>query len=115
MLGLPGANAACNTSFGGTHACTYQDLQHAAAAGDLKGLNDITGKPVTSFWAIDPSADPLQQCNDDVSSKLNWEYATAHTMSRGEKVALNSDGTLGPLQTSLQCNFSGNASIGCCQ
>jgi hypothetical protein len=24
MLGLPGANAACNTNFAGTHACTYQ-------------------------------------------------------------------------------------------
>src|SRR5262249_35038371 len=113
--GLPGANAACNTSFGGTHACTYQDLQNAAAAGDLKGLNDITGKAVTSFWAIDSSADPLQQCNDDVNSKLNWEYATAHTMSRGEKVALTSDGPLGSPQTSLQCNFSGNAWVGCCQ
>src|SRR5262245_46367135 len=115
MLGLPGANAACNTSFAGTHACTYAELQSAAGAG-LTGLKDVTNMPVTSFWAIDSSADPLQQCNDDVNSHQNWEYATAHTMSRGEKVDLdNAAGTLGPLQMSLQCNFSGNAWVACCQ
>ena len=116
MLGLPGADAACNTSFAGTHACTYQELQSAAAAGDLKGLNDVTNTPVTSFWAIDSSAPALQQCNDDVNSHQNWEYATAHTASRGEKVDLdNAAGTLGPLTMSLQCNFSGNAWVACCQ
>jgi hypothetical protein len=120
MLGLPGANAACNTNFAGTHACTYQELQSAAAAGDLKGLKDVTAKTVTSFWAIDSSAPPLQQCNDDVSSHLNWEYATAHTASRGEQVALdNAAGTLGALQTGVQCNFGGSgpqsAWVACCQ
>src|SRR5262249_40175087 len=110
MLGIPGANAACNTNFAGTHACTYQELQTAAAAGGLTGLKDVANMPVTSFWAIDSSADPLQQCNDDVNSHQNWEYATAHTMSRGEKVDLNNAaGTLGTLQTSVQCNISGNA------
>jgi len=120
MLGLPGANAACNTNFAGTHACTYQELQTAAAAGDLKGLKDVTAKTVTSFWAIDSSAPPLQQCNDDVSSHLNWEYATAHTASRGEQVALdNAAGTLGALQTGVQCNFGASgpeaAWVACCQ
>jgi hypothetical protein len=116
MLGLPGANAACNTNFSGTHACTYAELQTAAAAGGLKGLKDIGSNTVTSFWAIDSSQPALQQCNDDVSSGLNWEYATAHTASRGQKVDLdNAAGTLGPLQSSLQCNFSGNSWVGCCQ
>ncbi len=32
-LGLPGANAACNSSFAGTHACTLFELQCAEAAG----------------------------------------------------------------------------------
>ena len=32
-LGLPGANAACNTNFAGTHACTYAELQTAAGGG----------------------------------------------------------------------------------
>ena len=114
-VGLPGANAACNTNFPGTHVCTLAELQNAAAAGDLVGLKDTAGQTVMSFWAIDPSQPPLQQCNDDVNSGLNWEYATAHTMSRGQKVDLtNATGVLGPLQSSLQCNFS-DSWVGCCQ
>src|SRR4029453_2595622 len=118
MLGLPGANAACNTNFPGSHACTYAELQSAASAGGLAGLKDIMGDAVTSFWAIDPGAPGLQQCVDDVAggSQLNWEYATAHTASRGQKVALdNAAGTLGALQSGVQCNFSGNSWVGCCQ
>ncbi|HXJ33578.1 MAG TPA: hypothetical protein VMS22_06000, partial [Candidatus Eisenbacteria bacterium] len=117
-LGLPGANSACNTNFTGTHACTYAELQSAAAAGDLVGLHDTASGVVTSFWAIDPTAAALSQCNDDAmgGSGLNWEYGTAHTASRGQKVPLdNAAGTLGALQTGLQCNFSGSSSVGCCQ
>jgi len=117
-LGLPGANSACNTSFPGTHACTYQELQNAETAGDLDGLKDTAAVTVTSFWAIDPTAAALQQCIDDAAggSNLNWEYGTAHTVSRGQKVPLdNAAGTLVVLQTGLQCNFSGSSWVGCCQ
>jgi hypothetical protein len=120
-LGLPGALAACHTSFGNsTHVCTYAELQSAAAAGDLKGLKDTAGMTVTSFWAIDNSQPPLQQCNDDApgtGSGLNWEYGTAHTASRGQKVSLDSgSGTLGALQSSQQCAILGTpAWVGCCQ
>ena len=142
-LGLPGANSACNSAtpkcvggtnagvactvasqcpggscpnFAGSHACTYFELQCAQAAGSLVGATDTSATLVTSFWAIDPSAPPLMQCIDDVASFQNWEYATAHTASRGQRVALNNPlGTLGPLQTGLQCNFSGSSSVGCCQ
>jgi hypothetical protein len=114
MIGLPAANGACNTNFPGTHACSYPELQIAEALGELAGLQDTAATPVTSFWAIDNSQPPLQQCQDDVASFLNWEYATAHTASRGQKVALNNGtGVLGPLQSSLQCNFS-TAWVGCC-
>src|SRR5207245_3351697 len=64
-LGLPGANAACNTSFPGTHACTLTQLQGAPAS-DLICLRDTAGMTVTSFWAIDPMAAGLSQCIDDV-------------------------------------------------
>ena len=120
-LGLPGALAACNTSFGdSTHVCTHAELQSAAAAGDLKGLKDTAGMTVTSFWAIDSSQPPLQQCNDDApgtGSGRNWEYGTAHTASRGQKVSLdNGSGTLGALQSSQQCAILGTpAWVGCCQ
>ena len=117
MLGLPGANSACSSNFPGSHPCTLTELQSAPAS-DLACLKDTAGMPVTSFWAIDSTQPPLQQCNDDAvgGSGLNWEYATAHTASRGEKVALtNSTGVLGSLQSSLQCNLSGNSWVACCQ
>ena len=115
-LGLPGANAACNTSFAGTHACSYQELQAAAAACDLVGLTATDASMVTGFWAIDNAQPPLDQCQDDAlgGSLLNWEYATAHTGSRGNWVALtNANGALGPLQTGQQCNFT-TKWVGCC-
>jgi len=118
MLGIPGADAACNTNFAGTHACSYAELQAAATAGDLVGLKDTANNAVTSFWAIDSTAAALMQCNDDAAggSGLNWEYGTAHTPSRGQKVPLtNNTGTLGSLQTGVQCNLSGASSVGCCQ
>ena len=113
-IGLPGANAACNTNFAGTHACTYAELQSAEAAGDLDGLKDTAMITVTGFWAIDNAQPPLSQCQDDVTSFLNWEYGTAHTASRGNWVALtNGTGTLGTLQTGQQCNFTSKW-VGCC-
>jgi hypothetical protein len=124
--GLAGANIACATLFACTHACTYAELQAAQGAGELVGLQDAAATPVTSFWAIDPTANPLTtQCHDDVAFPCpggicppghTWEYGTAHTPSRGQKVALdNGTGALGPLQTGLQCNFSGNSWVGCCE
>jgi hypothetical protein len=116
-LGLPGANNACNANFPGSHACTIQDLQ-AAPASDLACLRDVASGLVTSFWAIDGTAPVLQQCNDDAigGSGLNWEYGTAHTASRGERVAVSQPaGALGPVQMSIQCNIAGNSWVGCCQ
>jgi hypothetical protein len=116
-LGLPGANSACSTSYGGAHACTYFELQCAELAGGLVGATDTSAALVNSFWAIIPTAPPLTQCVDDVlgGSNLNWEYATAHTASRGSRVTLNNPaGTLGALATNLQCNASGTSNVGCC-
>jgi hypothetical protein len=117
-LGLPGANAACNSNFPGTHACTYAELQAAEAAGDLVGLQDTGANTVASFWAIDNAQPALQQCQDDAvgGSNLNWEYGTAHTASRGQRVQLNNGtGVLGVLQSSIQCNLAGMSWVGCCQ
>ena len=116
-LGLAGADAACNTRFSGTHACTHAELQSAQTAGDLAGLKDTANMTVTSFWAIDSSLPALEQCQDDITggSQLNWEYGTAHTASRGRHVDLNNAaGTLGALSPAEQCNFS-NRWVGCCQ
>jgi hypothetical protein len=112
-LGLPGADAACNTNFPGTHACTYADLQAAATAGELAGLRDTANGVVTSFWAIDSTHADVLQCKVTVA----WDYATAHTGQFGEKVDLNNAaGTLGPLMSGLAQNvFCANQSwVGCC-
>jgi len=119
--GLAGAEDACNTNFAGSHACRLSELQ-ATPASALMGLKDTTAMTVTSFWAIDPAADPVTaQCCDDVNfnpctSANNWEYGTAHTMSRGQKVPLNnSTGVIGALVTGVQCNFAPNNWVGCCK
>jgi len=120
-LGLTGAQDQCMLDFPGTtHPCTYAELV-AAPTSRLRGLKDTANGLVTSFWAIDASLDPLHNCNDDApmtGSGKNWEYATAHTMSRGDKVPLdNTSGMLGSLQPSQVCANLGNnaASVGCCQ
>lgn len=122
-VGLPGANAACNTSFPGTHACTYQELQIAEQACDLTSLTDNAMNPVSSFWRIDSTLPLLSQCFDDVNfdpmdpmqAAHTWEYGTAHTPSRGQKVPLNTvTGLLGAPGPNVQCNISGNSSVGCC-
>src|SRR5262245_48350281 len=106
-LGLPGASAACSANFSSAHPCTLAELQ-AAPTSQLAGLRDTGGNSVASFWAIDPNAPALSQCVDDVVSQLNWEYATAHTASRGERIPLtNATGVLGTLQTGVQCNTAG--------
>jgi hypothetical protein len=121
-VGLPGADAACNTNFPGSHTCTLAGLQNTPAS-SLIGLKDTSNATVMSFWAIDPAADPVTaQCFDDVGFNPvtqpghNWEYGTAHTMSRGQKVALDTNtGLLGPLVGGVQCNFAPNNWVGCCQ
>ena len=128
-LGVDGATLACSDAFACTHACTLEELETVPAS-QLAGLKDTTNMAVTSFWAIDSSAPDLEQCVDDAmggSGKV-WEYGTAHTPSRGEKVDLNTDGSLGGLDATpppnakpdaahmmLQCNFSGNAWVACCR
>jgi hypothetical protein len=95
-LGVPGTNAACNTRVPGTHTCTFAELQAAQTAGQLVGALDTANALVTSFWAIDSGDPPLSQCQDDVVTFQNWEYGTAHTGSRGERVTLtNGTGVLG--------------------
>jgi hypothetical protein len=121
-LGLAGANAACNTSFAGTHACTLTEVQGAPAT-DLIGLRDTSNMVVTSLWAIDPTADPVTtQCCDDANftpctSAHNWEYGTAHTSSRGQFVTLdNTTGALGSIQTGVFCAIGGTTRwVACCQ
>jgi hypothetical protein len=119
-LGLPGANAACNSNFPGTHACVYSELLIAELLGELVGLQDTASATVTSFWVLDGSLSPQRQCIDDTvgGSNLNWEYNTAHTGTFAQKVDLtNGTGDLGPSYGGPGgggANCIGTSSVGCC-
>ena len=124
-LGLPGADAACNTNFPGTHACELTELQGAPTS-DLICLKDTSNATVTGFWVINRSnsMDLLNQCYDDATFPCpggtcttpnhNWEYGTAHTPSRGRRAPLtNSTGVVGAAGGQEQCNFV-SSWVGCC-
>ncbi len=109
VLGVPGANAACNTNFPGTHACSISELQASEGAGDLDGLQDINANAVTSFWAIDPARDDDDQCTVSVA----WDYNTAHTGQFADKVTLNNGtGELSSIASGVVCGTT--SWVGCC-
>lgn len=113
MVGLAGADAACNTNFPGSSHCAAADLLAAEAAGDLVGITDMNGMTVTSFWAIDNTKPNVLQCG----ATIPWDYQTAHTGQYGERFPLNNPtGDLGPLQSGLGDGvFCAQASwVGCC-
>jgi hypothetical protein len=113
-LGLPGADARCNTLVAGTAHCTLADLQAAEAASELDGITDTNGMTVNSFWAIDNAANVQTQCIDDVigGSFLNWEYNTAHTGTSGQRVTLNNP--TGVLSAVGAAGCGASHWVGCC-
>ena len=112
--GLPGANAACNTNFPGTHACTYAELQIGEAAGDLVGLKDTASNTVTSLLGdrqLDNS--DLKQCNDDEPRRGfrcpgrtgSTGRRTPHRAAR-RWLSTTAPGTSGRSRRRQQCNFT---------
>ena len=108
VIGIPGADSACNGNFAGTHACTFAELLEAETAGDLVGLTDTDGFEVRSFWAIDSSHPPDTQCHAVVA----WDYATAHTGQFSEYAELDNDtGDLGEVESGICAT---QRWVGCC-
>jgi hypothetical protein len=109
MIGIPGADAECNSNFAGSHSCSFAELQAAAAAGELAGAKDVGNNTVTSFWAIDSSHADTTQCHTTVA----WDYQTAHTGHFAEVATLNNAaGTLGAVTSGLCASQSW---VGCCK
>jgi hypothetical protein len=98
MPGLEGANSLCNELFPGSAVCNIEDLQKAAAAGELAGAEDQNGVAITSFWAVHDGVAGTRQCIDPSRENINWTYATAHIATHGEFVTLNQDGSLSEIQ-----------------
>jgi hypothetical protein len=116
--GVDGADAECETTFPGTHACLYTDLVAAEAADDLDNIRDTDGDVVTSFWAIDPARPSNTQCMEDLTEPLSehWTYETGHQNMGGDFVNLtNATGVLGPLvQWTMGPNCNSVKWLGCC-
>jgi hypothetical protein len=110
-LGIPGADAACGTSYPGTHACELAELESAEASGDLAGIRDAGGAAVRSFWGIDAARGGPRQCWDEVAS---YTYETAHLAWTGASRSLdNATGTLGAVRDPTLCSES--HWVGCCR
>jgi hypothetical protein len=108
VVGLSGADAACDDNFHGTHSCTFAELLQAEAAGDLIGIEDTNGFTVRSFWAIDNSRPDTAQCH----SVIAWDYATAHTGHFAEVADLDNDsGDLGAVDAGICAQMHW---VGCC-
>jgi hypothetical protein len=109
VIGVPGANAACNTNFPGSHACELTELQAAEIAGDLAGRKDMNNVTVTSFWAIDPARPDDDQC----TVSIPWDYQTQHTGQFADRTTLNNPaGTLSAISSGVLCGTM--SWVGCC-
>jgi hypothetical protein len=91
--GTAGADAACDEAFAGSSVCTISELR-AAPSSQLVGATDVTGVPVTSFWAVDPAASDDTQCFHPAEGQ-RWTNQFDHIPSQGRSVDLNrATGTL---------------------
>jgi hypothetical protein len=113
-VGASGANAACASSFAGSTICTFDQLQKAEAAGELKSATDTSGKPVGSFWVNRPDGPGERQCVHPQAENIPWTYQTGHLAVDGEFVTLNAaTGALGAIQ--LQSHCVGSHWVACCK
>jgi len=114
VVGLEGANRACEMNFPGTKTCTIDQLKKAAATGELSGATDITGRPVASFWAVDPTAPDNRQCVHTGGEKIAWTYATGHLAVDGFFVTLDPvSGGLSDVKIQRACQ--GTHWVACCK
>ena len=113
QVGVQGAESFCAENFPGSSVCEIDQLQAAAAAGELAGATDFQGNPVTTFWVVRPGAAGNRQCVDPTRENIPWTYLTAHIETHGEFVILEEDGTLGDIQL-LTDHCQASRWVACC-
>jgi hypothetical protein len=113
VVGLQGAEQLCSELFPGSEVCKIEDLQKAAAAGELVGAEDRDGVAITSFWAIHDGVAGTRQCIDPSRENINWTYQTAHIATHGEFVTLNEDGSLSEIQLIMD-HCQASRWVACC-
>jgi hypothetical protein len=118
QVGVPAAEAACDSNFPGSHLCKYNELV-ASQGALMTGLQDTTAQTVTSFWAYDPEQTGERQCIANISNpdSPRWTYATGHQGVGGDQVPLtNATGTLGAIVVGGGANRNcfDSSWIGCC-
>jgi hypothetical protein len=113
MLGIPGANAACNTAFAGSSHCVRAQIMTAAAAGELVGAVDTGANAVTSLWIDDPALPDGNRCAATTGSTTGpWEYGTGHLGCDGRSVTVNA--TTGAIGTVSTAACGTMHQVGCC-
>ena len=105
MLGVPGADAACDALVAGSAHCTSTQLTAAAAQGDFVGAS------ATSLWWDDPSLDDELRCGS-ATGLTPWTYGSAHLGCEGRSVTVN--GTTGALGAPAVAACGSSRPVACC-
>ncbi len=116
MLGLNGANAACEMRWPGSKICTFDQLQMASMRmpAETMGAVDHNGGAVTSWWIDDTAALGTQRCQSNADA-IPWSYGTADQGHVGKFVTLTpATGAITMLQTGALPSCNGSRHVPCC-
>jgi hypothetical protein len=115
VLGLTGADAACNANWPGSKGCSYTKLMAASmkVPSELVNAVDTNGTAVTSWWVDDPNVGE-GRCTSNADN-APWTYQTADQGHVGKFADLTpATGALGAftMGTLPSCNQTRN--VACC-
>jgi len=115
-LGVAGAEEACRTTFSAPAAiiCSPSDLSAAAGQGELANPMDSAGTPVTSWFALDPTANASLQCANPDEASVPWTYETQHRKQGARYLTVNAAGILSQVQDQLIAGCEASRWVACC-
>ncbi len=95
-LGVVGAEEACKTLFSSPTAkvCTPSDLLTAQSQGELATAVDTAGTTVTSWFALDTTANGALQCSDPRTGSIPWSYQTQDQQQGSKYLTVNPVGNI---------------------
>lgn len=112
QVGVGGANAMCESSFGaGAQVCTAAEMEASIEAGLLVDPTDVGGGTVTEIWLNDPELDFSLICGDPARELLPWTYSTAHFNCKASAFVKTAEGFV--RKDNLGCSSA--RSVACCK